>query len=94
MLVNLTSNDFAFAVKGLPLLLFNSRYKLFPGELKCKWTGPYEVFQVFPYGTLELKDLKNGSIFRVNGHRCKEYHQNDFEGHYIETLLLVEQEDN
>lgn len=78
---------------GMLVLLFNSRYKLFPGKLKCKWTGPYEVLQVFPYGTLELKNLKDGSVFKANGHRCKEYHCDDQRKHYKETVLLVEHDD-
>ena len=26
-----------------------------PGKLKSKWTGPYLITQVFPYGSVELK---------------------------------------
>ncbi|GKA66174.1 reverse transcriptase domain-containing protein [Tanacetum coccineum] len=36
------------------VLLFNSRLKIFSGKLKTRWTEPFTVAQVFPYGTVEL----------------------------------------
>ncbi|GJY82835.1 reverse transcriptase domain-containing protein [Tanacetum coccineum] len=36
------------------VLLFNSRLKIFSGKLKTRWTRPFTVTQVFPYGTVEL----------------------------------------
>ncbi|KAD6118700.1 hypothetical protein E3N88_09971 [Mikania micrantha] len=42
--------------KGDRVLLYNSRLKLFGGKLKSKWTGPYVVEEVFPYGTVELQN--------------------------------------
>ncbi|GJW92093.1 reverse transcriptase domain-containing protein [Tanacetum coccineum] len=39
---------------GDRVLLFNSRLKIFLGKLKTRWTGPFTVTQVFPYGTIEL----------------------------------------
>ncbi|GJR37414.1 reverse transcriptase domain-containing protein [Tanacetum coccineum] len=39
---------------GDRVLLFNSRLKIFLGKLKTRWTGPFTVAQVFPYGTAEL----------------------------------------
>ncbi|XP_076959215.1 uncharacterized protein LOC143635221 [Bidens hawaiensis] len=56
---------------GDAVLLFNSRFKLFPGKLKSRWYRPYTVKEVFPYGTVEIEE-KNGS-FKVNGHRLKRY---------------------
>ncbi|GJY80213.1 hypothetical protein Tco_0492964 [Tanacetum coccineum] len=35
---------------GDRVLLFNSRLKIFSGKLKTRWTGPFTVAQVFPYG--------------------------------------------
>ena len=32
------------------VFLFNSRFHLFPGKLKSKWTGPYLINQLFPHG--------------------------------------------
>ncbi|GKF71718.1 hypothetical protein Tco_0207832, partial [Tanacetum coccineum] len=39
---------------GDRVLLFNSRLKIFSGKLKTRWSGPFNVTQVFPYGTVEL----------------------------------------
>ena len=58
---------------GEKVLLFNSRLKLFPGKLRSKWTGPFEIKHVFPYGVVELIDPNTGSSFRVNGQRCKSF---------------------
>ena len=55
-------------IVGMNVLLFNSSLKLFPIKLKSKWSGPFEVVKVYPFGTIELKDPKNGNIFKVNGH--------------------------
>jgi hypothetical protein len=58
---------------GDKVLLYNSRLKLFGGKLKSKWTGPYVVKEVFPYGTVELHDETDGGTWKVNGHRLKHY---------------------
>ena len=39
---------------GQHVLLFNSRMKLFLGKLKSRWSGPFVITQVFPYGRIEL----------------------------------------
>ena len=62
---------------GQMVLLFNSKLNLFAGKLKSKWSGPFEVVEVFPYGVLELKDIRNGTTFKVNGHRVKLYFGNN-----------------
>ncbi|GJV52217.1 reverse transcriptase domain-containing protein, partial [Tanacetum coccineum] len=61
---------------GDRVLLFNSRLKIFSGKLKTRWTGPFTVAQVFPYGTVELSST-NGPNFKVNGHRLKHYFGGD-----------------
>ncbi|KAD2805874.1 hypothetical protein E3N88_39251 [Mikania micrantha] len=43
------------------------------GKLKSKWTGPYVVEEVFPYGTVELQNEVDGNTWKVNGHRLKHY---------------------
>ena len=50
---------------GQRVLLFNSRLKLFPGKLKSRWSGPFTVTQVFPYGGAKIMHLEKGS-FKVN----------------------------
>ncbi|XP_062086080.1 uncharacterized protein LOC133792181 [Humulus lupulus] len=54
------------------VLLFNSRLRLFPSKLKSRWSGPYNVVKVFPYGSVEVQG-KNGMPFKVNGQRLKPY---------------------
>ena len=54
------------------MLLFNSRLKLFPGKLKSRWTGPYTVIKVFPYGAVEIKGDTRPEL-KVNGQRLKLY---------------------
>nr|GEV69305.1 reverse transcriptase domain-containing protein [Tanacetum cinerariifolium] len=39
---------------GDRVLLFNSRLMIFSGKLKTRWSGPFTITQVFPYGTVEL----------------------------------------
>ncbi|GJW33177.1 reverse transcriptase domain-containing protein [Tanacetum coccineum] len=39
---------------GDQVLLFNSRLNIFSGKLKSRWSGPFTIVQVFPYGTVEL----------------------------------------
>nr|GFC59187.1 reverse transcriptase domain-containing protein [Tanacetum cinerariifolium] len=39
---------------GDRVLLFNSRLKIFSGKLKTRWSGPFTITNVFPYGTVEL----------------------------------------
>ncbi|GKF54075.1 hypothetical protein Tco_0160985, partial [Tanacetum coccineum] len=50
------------------VLLFNSRLKMFSGKLKSRWSGPFTIAHVFPYGTVELSQ-NSGPNFKVNGHR-------------------------
>ncbi|GJX83935.1 reverse transcriptase domain-containing protein [Tanacetum coccineum] len=52
---------------GDRVLHFNSRLKIFSGKLKTRWTRPFTVTQVFPYGTVELSQT-DGPNFKVNGH--------------------------
>ncbi|XP_070050874.1 uncharacterized protein [Nicotiana tomentosiformis] len=54
------------------VLLFNSRLRMFPGKLKPKWSGPFAIVGVTPFGALDLKN-KNSEVFRANGHRVKHY---------------------
>nr|GEV78318.1 reverse transcriptase domain-containing protein [Tanacetum cinerariifolium] len=61
---------------GDRVLLFNSRLKIFSENLKTRWTGPFTVTQVFPYGTVWLSST-NGPNFKVNGHRLKHYFGRD-----------------
>ena len=57
---------------GELVLLYNSRLKLFLGKLKSRWSGPFIVTEVTPFGAVTLK-TKSGNEFKVNGQRLKYY---------------------
>nr|GFB63567.1 reverse transcriptase domain-containing protein [Tanacetum cinerariifolium] len=61
---------------GDRVLLFNSCLKIFSRKLKTRWTAPFTIAHVFPYGTIELSQA-NGPNFKVNGHRLKHYFRRD-----------------
>uniref|UniRef100_A0A1S4BL16 Protein NYNRIN-like n=1 Tax=Nicotiana tabacum TaxID=4097 RepID=A0A1S4BL16_TOBAC len=50
---------------GDQVLLYNSRPRLFPGKLKSRWTGPYNVTNVTPYGAIEIQQNNGGDKFKV-----------------------------
>nr|GEX41536.1 reverse transcriptase domain-containing protein [Tanacetum cinerariifolium] len=52
------------------------RLKIFSGKLKSRWSGPFTISHVFPYGTVELTQ-PDGPNFKVNGHRIKHYFGED-----------------
>ncbi|XP_076931220.1 uncharacterized protein LOC143596294 [Bidens hawaiensis] len=43
------------------------------GNLKSKWSGPYLVKEVFPYGVVELENPDNRMSWKVNVYRLKHY---------------------
>nr|GEX27958.1 reverse transcriptase domain-containing protein [Tanacetum cinerariifolium] len=45
-------------------------------KLKTRWSGPFTIAKVFPYGTVELSQA-NGPNFKVNGHSVKHYFGGD-----------------
>ncbi|KAJ9536420.1 hypothetical protein OSB04_un000397 [Centaurea solstitialis] len=57
--------------EGDLVLLYNSRVKLFPGKLRTRWSGPFTVVRVFPYGAVEV--ACESRTFKVNGQRLKLY---------------------
>ncbi|GKF68849.1 hypothetical protein Tco_0198528 [Tanacetum coccineum] len=61
---------------GDQVLLFNSRLKIFSGKLKSRWSGPFTIIEVYPYGTAKLSHV-DGSNFKVNCHRLKHYYGGD-----------------
>nr|GFC07861.1 reverse transcriptase domain-containing protein [Tanacetum cinerariifolium] len=61
---------------GDQVLLFNSRLKIFSGKLKSRWSGPFTISEIYPYGTAKLIHL-DGCNFKVNCHRLKHYHEGD-----------------
>jgi hypothetical protein len=51
--------------------LFQSKLRLFPGKLRSRWDGPYEVIQVFPSGAVKIRDTRDNRELMVNGQRLK-----------------------
>nr|GEW91800.1 reverse transcriptase domain-containing protein [Tanacetum cinerariifolium] len=72
---------------GDQVLLLNSRLKIFSGKLKTRWSGPFTITQVFPYGTVELSQ-PNGPNFKVNGHRVKHYFGGDIPSKVVSDLHM------
>nr|GFA86680.1 reverse transcriptase domain-containing protein [Tanacetum cinerariifolium] len=52
------------------------RLKIFSGKLKSRWSGPFTISEIYPYGTAKLIYL-DGCNFKVNCHRLKHYHGGD-----------------
>nr|GEW52741.1 hypothetical protein [Tanacetum cinerariifolium] len=46
------------------------------GKLKSRWSGPFTISEIYPYGTAKLTH-SDGSNFKVNCHRLKHYHGGD-----------------
>nr|GEY40109.1 reverse transcriptase domain-containing protein [Tanacetum cinerariifolium] len=61
---------------GDRVLLFNSGLKIFSRKLKSRWSGPFTISQVYPYGTVELLQ-PDGPNFKFNVHRLKHYFGED-----------------
>nr|GFC30869.1 hypothetical protein [Tanacetum cinerariifolium] len=61
---------------GDQVLLFNSRLKIFSGELKSRWSGLFTISEIYPYGAAKLIH-PYGCNFKVNCHRLKHYHGGD-----------------
>ena len=55
------------------VLLFYSRWKLFPGKLKSHCSGPFKLLKVYLFGAVYLLNEKIGGEFKVNGQRGKYY---------------------
>lgn len=45
---------------------------MFLGKLQSRWSGPFEVKRVTPYGALEIWSEPKG-LFTINGYRLKHY---------------------
>ena len=58
------------------VLLYSSHLHIFPGKLCSRWTGPFIVKVVYPYGVVEIENPKNGKIFKVNGQRLNPFLEN------------------
>nr|GFB82082.1 reverse transcriptase domain-containing protein [Tanacetum cinerariifolium] len=77
---------------GDQVLLFNSRLKIFSGKLKSRWSGPFTIAEIYPYGTTKLIH-PDGCNFKVNCHRLKHYHRGDLPPLEIPDDYLLKIED-
>nr|GFA23024.1 reverse transcriptase domain-containing protein [Tanacetum cinerariifolium] len=60
-----------FSQFGTPKAIISDR-----GKLKSRWSGPFTIFEIYPYGTAKLIH-PDGCNFKVNCHRIKHYHGGD-----------------
>lgn len=55
-------------------LLYDSRFRDFPGKLQTRWLGPYEIQKVHDNGTLTLITIDgSGYTFKANDHQVHLY---------------------
>ena len=59
--------------QGDQVLLYDSKFHLFPSKLKTRWTSPFIIHQVYINGSVDLLDSKDRRVFKVNGQRLKPY---------------------
>ncbi|XP_015970621.1 uncharacterized protein LOC107494099 [Arachis duranensis] len=60
-------------VEGQKVLIYNSKLKLFLGRLRSRWSRPFLVTKVSPYGHIEIMEESSQRTFTVNGQRLKHY---------------------
>ncbi|XP_038679477.1 uncharacterized protein LOC119980754 [Tripterygium wilfordii] len=58
---HITTKEFS---PGQKVLLFNSLLKIFPGNLRSGWYGPFQVVRVYPHGVVDIKNLETGNEFK------------------------------
>ncbi|XP_055823310.1 uncharacterized protein LOC129891854 [Solanum dulcamara] len=58
---------------GQKVLLFNSHLRLFPGKLRLKWSGPFEVVRMSAHGAVDLWYRTKSTMFVVNVQQVKHY---------------------
>ncbi|XP_076952746.1 uncharacterized protein LOC143626579 [Bidens hawaiensis] len=68
------------------VLWYNSRLRLFSGKLKSRWSGPFLITEVFPDGTVEIKD--KGGTSMVNGDRLMHYIGEPMTDQTVEVFYL------
>ena len=69
------------------VLLYSSRLHLFPGKLHSRWTGPFIVKLVYPYGAMEIENPDTGKSFKVNGQRLKPFLEHFSPQEHTEDLV-------
>jgi hypothetical protein len=72
--------------QGELVLVYDSKFHLFPGKFKSRWYGPCTVRRVMENGAIEVQSPSQGR-FLVNGQRLKHYLPSD------SMLTQVEEEE-
>ncbi|GJZ94380.1 hypothetical protein Tco_0666583 [Tanacetum coccineum] len=73
---------------GDQVLLFNSRLKIFSKKLKSRWSGPFTITEVYPYGTAKLSHTDGSNFQRQNCTSLKHYYGGDTPPLVIPTSRL------
>ena len=47
-------------------MLYNSRFRLFLGKLKSRWSGPFTMVSATSFGAVTIRG-QDGNEFKVNG---------------------------
>ena len=58
---------------GEYVLLYNSHFRFFAGELLSKWEGPYVMEEVYRYGAIKINNAEGTNPKVVNGQRIEQY---------------------
>ena len=61
---------------GEAILVYDSRFHLFPGKFKSRWYGPCQIIKVYSSGAVQIRS-PSGGLFTVNGQRLKHYYAGD-----------------
>ena len=69
------------------VLLYSSRLHLFLGKLLSRWTGPFIVKVVYPYGAVEIENLDTRKSFKVNGQHLKPFFEHFSPQEHTEDLV-------
>ena len=46
---------------------------LFRSKIRSRWSGPFILKHVYPYGALDIENSKNDNVLKVNRHHLKAY---------------------
>ena len=69
------------------VLLYSSRLHIFLGKLRSRWTGPFIVKVVYPYGAMEIENSNNGNSVKVNGRLLKPFLEHFFPHEHAVDLV-------
>ncbi|XP_076926145.1 uncharacterized protein LOC143589197 [Bidens hawaiensis] len=64
------------------------------GNLRSKWTGPYLMKEVFPYGVVELENPDNGTSWKMSNEVSVNNRENNHENSNQENALNMNAIDN